>query len=65
MQWNVVDPTVPSRFHPLYPEKVRAAGNGKWLTVLQPVGEEHCAFSDEQIDMAFGILVHRVAGPAG
>lgn len=57
MQWNTFDQTIPARFHPVYPEQVRAAGNGKWLTVLAPAGEEHCNFTDAQIAAAFGTLV--------
>lgn len=61
MQWNAVDPTIPSRFHPIYPAQVRAAGDGKWLTVLAPVGQGHCGFTGAQIDAAFGTLVRKVA----
>jgi pimeloyl-ACP methyl ester carboxylesterase len=63
MQWNVFDQTIPSRFHPVYPDQVRAAGNGKWLTVLAPAGEEHCNFTDAQIGAAFTTLVGK-ANPA-
>lgn len=61
MQWNVFDQTIPSRFHAIYPDQVRAAGNGSLLTVLAPVGQGHCAFSDAQISAAFGTLLSRVA----
>lgn len=60
MQWNAFDQTIPARFHPVYPDQVRAAGNGKWLTVLAPAGDEHCNFTDAQIAAAFKTLVHKV-----
>lgn len=65
MQWNAVDPTIPSRFHAIYPAQVRAAGDDKWLTVLPPVGQGHCAFTDAQIDAAFGTLVGKVTKENG
>jgi pimeloyl-ACP methyl ester carboxylesterase len=64
MQWNTFDPTVPSRFHSVYPDQVRAAGNGKWLTVLAPVGSGHCNFTDVQTTEAFDTLVGK-AGTGG
>jgi hypothetical protein len=64
MQWNVFDQTIPSRFHPIYPDQVHAAGNGKLLTVLAPVGDGHCNFTDAQIAAAFDTLVHET-GPGG
>ena len=64
MQWNAFDQTIPSRFHPVYPSQVRAAGNGKLLTVLAPTGDEHCNFTDAQISEAFETLV-RKADPGG
>lgn len=60
MQWNVFDQTIPSRFHPIYPDQVRAAGQGKWLTTLPPVGHGHCDFTDAQIAAAFKTLVRKV-----
>lgn len=62
MQWNAFDPTIPSRLHPVYPDQVRAAGNGKLLTVLAPVGQGHCDFTDEQIIAAFKVLVSSTVG---
>ncbi|MET0505846.1 MAG: hypothetical protein ABWZ85_10990, partial [Luteibacter sp.] len=62
MQWNVFDPTIPARFHQVYPERIKAAGRGKWLTVLDPVGEGHCDFTDEQTSSAFDTLVRRAGG---
>ncbi|MBD8871908.1 hypothetical protein [Rhodanobacter sp. DHB23] len=59
MQWNPSDPTVPARFHDIYPDQVRAAGNGKWLTVLAPTGSGHCNFTDVQTTAAFDTLVHK------
>jgi hypothetical protein len=59
MQWNAFDQTIPSRFHPIYPDQVRAAGNGKLLTVLAPIGDGHCNFTDTQIAAAFRTLVRR------
>jgi hypothetical protein len=59
MQWNTFDQTIPSRFHPVYPDQVHTAGNGKLLTVLAPVGDGHCNFTDAQITAAFGTLVRQ------
>jgi pimeloyl-ACP methyl ester carboxylesterase len=59
MQWNNFDPTFPERFHSVYPDQVRAAGNGKLLTVLAPVGEGHCNFTDVQTISAFETLVSK------
>lgn len=61
MQWNAFDQTIPARFHPVYPDQVRAAGDGKWLTVLDPVGDGHCNFTDAQISTAFDTLVGETA----
>lgn len=61
MEWNAFDQTIPSRLHAVYPDQVRAAGNSKLLTVLAPVGQGHCAFSDAQISAAFGTLLSKVA----
>lgn len=61
MQWNTFDPTIPTRFHGVYPAQVKAAGAGKWLTVLHPIGEGHCNFTDEQTATAFDTLVHKAA----
>ena len=57
MQWNVFDQTVPARFHSIYPDQVRAAGKGKLLTVLAPIGNGHCNFTDAQTAAAFETLV--------
>jgi hypothetical protein len=59
MQWNAFDPTIPSRFHGVYPAQIRAAGAGKWLTVLDPVGDGHCDFTDDQTAAAFDTLVRK------
>lgn len=64
MQWNAFDQTIPSRFHLVYPDQVRAADNGKLLTVLAPTGDGHCNFTDAQISAAFETLV-RKAGTGG
>lgn len=64
MQWNTFDQTIPTRFHPIYPDQLRAAGNSKLLTVLAPVGNGHCNFTDTQITAAFRTLV-RKAGTGG
>jgi len=65
MQWNTFDPTIPNRFHGAYPRQIEAAGRGQWVTVLDPVGETHCDFTDEQTAAAFDTLVLKVgaAGP--
>ena len=64
MQWNAFDQTIPARFHSVYPDQVHAAGNGKLLTVLAPIGDGHCNFTDAQIAAAFETLV-RQAGTGG
>jgi hypothetical protein len=64
MQWNNFDPTIPERFHSVYPEQVRAAGHGNLLTVLPEAGEGHCNFTDVQTTEAFETLVHK-AGNGG
>jgi pimeloyl-ACP methyl ester carboxylesterase len=61
MQWNAFDQTVPERFHSVYPEQVRAAGKDRLLTVLPPVGEGHCNFTDVQTIEAFETLVRKAA----
>lgn len=61
MEWNAFDQTIPARLHAIYPNQLRAAGNGRLLTVLPPVGQGHCAFSDAQIGAAFGTLLSRVS----
>jgi hypothetical protein len=61
MQWNIFDPTIPSRFHSVYPEQVREAGSGKLLTVLAPVGHGHCDFTDAQTFAAFETLVGKAS----
>lgn len=62
MQWNAFDPTVPERFHSIYPDQVRAAGRGKLLTVLPPVGDGHCNFTDAQTGAQFEALVRKAGG---
>lgn len=64
MQWNVFDQTIQTRFHPIYPAQVRAAGEGKLLTVLAPVGHGHCDFTDAQIATAFDMLTSQVTAGA-
>ena len=59
MQWNAFDPTVPERFHSIYPDQVRAAGRGKLVTVLPPVGDGHCNFTDAQTSAQFEVLVRK------
>lgn len=59
MQWNAFDQTIPERFHGIYPDQIRAAGNGKWLTVLAPTGNGHCDFTDAQTAAAFDTLVRK------
>lgn len=59
MQWNAFDQTIPSRFHGVYPAQIKATGGQKWLTVLDPVGDGHCDFTDEQTAEAFDTLVRQ------
>lgn len=61
MEWNAFDQTIPARLHAIYPDQVSAAGNGRLLTVLAPVGQGHCAFSDTQISTAFDTLLSKAA----
>jgi pimeloyl-ACP methyl ester carboxylesterase len=60
MQWNAFDQTIPARFHAIYPDLVRHAGEGDRLTVLAPAGEGHCNFTDAQTAAAFATLVRKV-----
>ncbi|MDE2309038.1 MAG: hypothetical protein KGJ97_12210 [Xanthomonadaceae bacterium] len=64
MQWNALDPTIPSRFHSIYPDQVRAAGNGRLLTILAPAGQGHCNFTDAQTSAAFNTLVRKAGSGA-
>ncbi|NID15570.1 hypothetical protein [Luteibacter yeojuensis] len=61
MQWNAFDETIPSRFHAVYPEQIKRAGSARWLTVLDPVGEGHCNFTDEQTSAAFDTLLRKAS----
>jgi hypothetical protein len=61
MQWNAFDQTFPARFHDIYPDQVRSAGNGRWLTVLDPAGNGHCNFTDAQTAAAFDTLVRKAS----
>ncbi|UPG89464.1 hypothetical protein L2Y96_19020 [Luteibacter aegosomaticola] len=61
MQWNAFDQTIPERFHAVYPSQIKAAGRGKWLTVLDPVGEGHCEFTEEQTVTAIETLVQKAS----
>lgn len=60
LMWNAFDPIIPARFHDVYPQMVRAAGNATRMTVLPPVGSGHCAFTNDQIGHAFDVLVDHV-----
>ena len=60
MQWNAFDPTIPARFHEVYPKQVAATVDRKWVTVLDPVGDGHCEFTEEQTSQAFDTLVSKV-----
>ena len=51
------DETVPARLGALYIEKVRLAGDSRYLTVLPPAGEGHCGFSSSEIEQSFDKLV--------
>ncbi|UPG85702.1 hypothetical protein L2Y94_20815 [Luteibacter aegosomatis] len=62
MQWNVFDETVPARFHDVYPRQIRAAGKGRWLTVLPPTGNGHCNFTEADTATAFDVLVGKAGG---
>jgi len=57
LQRNAFDPTIPSRFDTVYPGLAKAAGNASKVTVLPPVGEGHCAFTQEETGKAFDVLV--------
>ncbi len=60
LQYNQQDPTVPKRYHHVYAQLAKAAGNSSEPTVLPPAGDGHCDFSTEQIGAAFGELKKRV-----
>ncbi len=61
MLWKVFDQTILTRFHPIYPDQVRATGSGKLLTVLAPVSEGHCNFTDARIAAAFDAHVDKTS----
>lgn len=53
LQYNNNDPTVPERYHLIYPTMVSAAGGEIQPLTLPPVGDGHCDFSPEQVRDAF------------
>lgn len=65
LQRNIFDPTVPARFDALYPTLAKEAGSGSRVTVLPPVGEGHCAFTDEELGKAFEVLVKKATQATG
>ncbi len=69
LQYNNNDPTVPVRYHSIYPALTSAAGGKTLPLVLPAVGDGHCDFSPVQIRDDFKILTswsssgHRPVGP--
>jgi len=57
VRYNHDDPTIPPRYHAVYPALAAEAGHGERVTVLPAVGEGHCAFSPAQIGESFDALV--------
>lgn len=56
LRYNHEDPTIPPRYHAVYPALAAAAGQGERITVLPPAGEGHCAFSPTEVDASFDAL---------
>lgn len=61
LRYNRDDPTIPPRYHGVYPALAAEAGRADRITVMPPAGEGHCAFAPEQMLEAFDLLV-RTAG---
>lgn len=61
LRYNSDDPTIPPRYHGVYPALAAEAGRADRITVMPPAGEGHCAFAPEQMLEAFDLLV-RTAG---
>lgn len=53
---NAVDPTIPATLGNRYVALAEAAGNADRVTVLPPVGEGHCNFTDEQVQAGLDAL---------
>jgi len=64
LRYNHDDPTIPPRYHAVYPALAAEAGHRDRITMLPAVGEGHCAFSPEQIGEAFDALVDGAARAA-
>lgn len=61
IRYNQDDPTMPPRYHPVYPALMEQAGSARYLTVLPAAGEGHCGFSPAQIGEAFDALTRQAA----
>lgn len=61
IRYNRDDPTIPPRYHAIYPALMAQAGSTRHLTVLPPAGEGHCGFSPAQIGEAFDALTRQAA----
>ncbi|MDR7191975.1 alpha/beta hydrolase family protein [Luteimonas terrae] len=61
LRYNQEDPTIPPRYHGVYPALAAEAGRADLVTVMPPAGEGHCAFAPEQMLEAFDLLL-RTAG---
>jgi pimeloyl-ACP methyl ester carboxylesterase len=61
IRYNQDDPTIPPRYHAIYPALMEKAGSTRYLTVLPAAGEGHCGFSPAQISEAFDALTRQAA----
>jgi pimeloyl-ACP methyl ester carboxylesterase len=61
LRYNRDDPTIPTRYHAIYPALMEEAGSTRHLTVLPAAGEGHCGFSPAQISEAFDALTRQAA----
>lgn len=61
IRYNRDDPTIPPRYHPIYPALMENSGSARYLTVLPAAGAGHCGFSPAQITEAFDALTRQTA----
>ena len=65
LRYNHDDPTIPPRYHAVYPALAAEAGHGERVTVLPAVGKGHCTFSPEQIGESLDALRGMAGTDAG
>lgn len=53
---NNNDPTIPASISAQYARMAEATGHASNIYTLPSMGKGHCAFSPEDVDMAFGVL---------